>query len=67
MVAAMAPGSVVVDLAAETGGNVEGLVSRAPTVQIGGALVWGGADVPSQMPVHASQLYSANVVAVLDA
>ena len=64
MVAAMRSGSVVVDLAAESGGNVEGSQPGAE-VQIGGALVWGGADVPSQMPVHASKLYSANVVALL--
>ena len=64
MVAAMRTGSVVVDLAAESGGNVEGSQPGAE-VQIGGALVWGGADVPSQLPVHASKLYSANVVALL--
>ncbi len=64
MVQAMRPGSVVVDLAAETGGNVEG--SRAgEEVTIGEALVWGAADVPSQLPVHASKLFSANVVAIL--
>ncbi|MCX6418295.1 MAG: NAD(P) transhydrogenase subunit alpha [Actinobacteria bacterium] len=64
MVAAMKTGSVVVDLAAETGGNVEGS-QPGEVVTIGGALVWGAKDVPSQMPVHASQLYSANVSAVL--
>ncbi len=64
MVAAMRRGSVVVDLAAESGGNVEGSQPGAE-VQIGGALVWGAADVPSQLPVHASTLYSANVVALL--
>ncbi len=64
MVEQMKAGSVVVDLAAETGGNVEG--SRpGQVVELGGALVWGAQDVPSQMPVHASQLYSANVTAVL--
>ena len=64
MVASMKAGSVVVDLAAETGGNVEGS-QPGEVVTIGGALVWGGKEVPSQMPVHASQLYSANVTAVL--
>jgi NAD(P) transhydrogenase subunit alpha len=64
MVTAMRPGSVVVDLAAESGGNVEGSQPGAE-VRIGGALVWGGADVPSQLPAHASKLYSANVVALL--
>jgi NAD(P) transhydrogenase subunit alpha len=64
MVEAMKPGSVVVDLAAETGGNVEGSVPGS-TVAVGAAIVWGGQDLPSQMPIHASQLYSANVTAVL--
>ena len=64
MVQAMRNGSVVVDLAAESGGNVEGSIA-GQVVAIGGAVVWGAKDVPSQMPVHASQLYSANVVAVL--
>jgi NAD(P) transhydrogenase subunit alpha len=63
-VAAMRPGSVVVDLAAESGGNVEGSQPGAE-VRIGGALVWGAADVPSQLPLHASTLYSGNVVALL--
>jgi NAD(P) transhydrogenase subunit alpha len=64
MVGAMKTGSVVVDLAAETGGNVEGS-QPGEVVTIGGASVWGAKDVPSEMPVHASQLYSANVSAVL--
>lgn len=60
MVEAMRPGSVVVDLAAETGGNVEGSVA-GETVTVGnGVRVWGGLNVPSQMPVSASRLYSAN-------
>jgi NAD(P) transhydrogenase subunit alpha len=61
MVAAMRPGSVVVDLAAESGGNVEG-AKPGEEVTIGGVLVWGGANVPSQLPAQASQLYSTNVV-----
>jgi NAD(P) transhydrogenase subunit alpha len=60
MVETMAPGSVVVDLAAETGGNVEGSVA-GETVVIGEDVrVWGGLNVPSQMPVSASRLYAAN-------
>jgi NAD(P) transhydrogenase subunit alpha len=63
-VAAMKPGAVVVDLAAESGGNVEG--SRpGEELTVGGALVYGGRNVPSQLPVHASRLYAANVVALL--
>lgn len=64
MVEAMKAGSVVVDLASETGGNVEGSVS-GEVVQIGGASVWGAKDVASQMPVHASQLYSMNIHSLL--
>jgi NAD(P) transhydrogenase subunit alpha len=64
MVEAMKPGSVVVDLAAETGGNVEGSVA-GKVVQIGHAQVWGGANVPSQMPGPASRLYAQNIVNLL--
>lgn len=63
MVEQMRPGSVVVDLASETGGNVEGSVS-GEEVTIGGATVWGAKDVASEMPVHASQLYAMNVAAL---
>jgi NAD(P) transhydrogenase subunit alpha len=64
MVEQMKLGSVVVDLAAESGGNVEGAVPGS-VVQVGGAQVWGGAAVPSQMPMPASRLYAHNVVNVL--
>ncbi len=64
MVEGMRPGSVVVDLASETGGNVEGS-QPGDEVWIGQVLVWGGKDVASQMPVHASQLYAMNVQALL--
>lgn len=64
MVEAMQPGSVVVDLAAESGGNVEGSMP-GEEVTIGGACVWGAQNVPSQMPVAASRLYSANLVNLL--
>jgi H+-translocating NAD(P) transhydrogenase subunit alpha len=64
MVAAMKPGSVVVDLAAESGGNVEGS-EPGGVIQVGGAQVWGGSNVPSQMPAPASRLYAHNIVHVL--
>lgn len=64
MAMGMRPGSVIVDLASETGGNVEGSVA-GEEVQFGEVLVWGGKDVASQMPVHASQLYAMNVQALL--
>jgi NAD(P) transhydrogenase subunit alpha len=58
---AMKPGSVVVDLAAESGGNVEGS-TPGEEITVGQTLLWGGRNVPSQLPVHASRLYAANVV-----
>jgi len=61
MVEQMKPGSVVVDLAAETGGNVEGSVP-GEVVRVGEAQVWGGRNVPSQMPGPASKLYAQNLV-----
>jgi H+-translocating NAD(P) transhydrogenase subunit alpha len=61
MVEQMKPGSVVVDLAAESGGNVEGSVA-GEVVRIGNAQVWGGRNVPSQMPGPASKLYAQNIV-----
>lgn len=63
-VEAMRPGSVVVDLAAESGGNVEG---SQPGLEheVGEALLIGGRNVPSQLPVHASRLYAANLVNLL--
>lgn len=65
MVNTMRAGSVVVDLAAETGGNVEGSAPGQEIVTDGGVTVWGAQDVPSSMPVHASQLYGMNVLAIL--
>ncbi len=64
MVEQMKPGSVVVDLAAETGGNVEGSVP-GEVVRIGNAQVWGGRNVPSQMPGPASKLYAQNIVNIV--
>ena len=65
MVATMAPGSVVVDLAAETGGNVEGTKPGEIVVTPNGVRMWGGKDVPSQLATHASMLFSRNVVNLL--
>jgi NAD(P) transhydrogenase subunit alpha len=64
MVAAMKPGSVVVDLAAESGGNVAG--SRpGEELDVAGVRVWGGRNLPSQLPGQASALYATNVVNLL--
>jgi NAD(P) transhydrogenase subunit alpha len=60
MVEAMSPGSVVVDLAAEQGGNVEpSLPGR--TVDVGGVSVIGPIDVPSSVPNHSSLMYAKNI------
>jgi NAD(P) transhydrogenase subunit alpha len=63
-VAAMRPGSVIVDVAAETGGNCEATEPGA-IVEHDGVTIVGLTNLPSSMPYHASQLYSRNVVALL--
>jgi len=63
-VRAMRPGSVVVDLAAEAGGNCE-LTSPGEVVVREGVTLVGLTDLPSTMPFHASQLYARNVFALL--
>jgi NAD(P) transhydrogenase subunit alpha len=65
MVGAMKSGAVVVDLAAETGGNVEGSKPGETITTSNGVVIWGGKDVPSQLPYHASMLFSRNVVNLL--
>jgi NAD(P) transhydrogenase subunit alpha len=65
MVEQMKPGSVVIDLAAETGGNVEGVVAGG-VVQVGAAQLWGASNIASQMPAPASRLYAQNVVNVIE-
>ena len=65
MVDAMESGTIIVDLAAETGGNVEGSKPGEIITTAKGVQIWGGKDVPSQLPFHASSLYSRNVVNLL--
>src|SRR6185437_7780297 len=68
MVAGMKPGSVVVDLAAESGGNVEGSVAgQDVSVDVAGGTVTvvGMADAASTMPYDASRLYAKNVANLL--
>jgi NAD(P) transhydrogenase subunit alpha len=60
----MRPGSVVVDLAAELGGNAED-TAPGDTVVVDGVTVIGTLNLPSKMPVHASQMYSRNVTSFL--
>lgn len=64
MLAGMTPGSVVVDLAAESGGNVAG-AQAGQTMDIGGVQLYGMADAASAMPVDASRLYAKNVANLL--
>jgi H+-translocating NAD(P) transhydrogenase subunit alpha len=59
-VANMAPGSVIVDLAAESGGNCE-LTEAGSTVESGGVKVVGPRNLASDLPGHASQLYAKNL------
>ena len=65
MVGAMRPGSVIVDLAAETGGNVEGS-QAGKALDVGGVTQIGALNLPATMPVHASQLYSKNLTSLLE-
>ncbi|HYN16791.1 MAG TPA: Re/Si-specific NAD(P)(+) transhydrogenase subunit alpha [Actinomycetes bacterium] len=64
MVAAMGPGSVVIDLAAAQGGNCE-LTRPDETVTVGGVTVLGPTNLPATVPAHASQMYAKNVSAFL--
>jgi len=63
-VAGMRPGSVIVDLAAEAGGNCE-LTQPGEIVERDGVTIVGLTNIPSTMPFHASQLYARNVSALL--
>jgi len=60
MLEQMRPGSVVVDMAVETGGNVEGSVLNEE-VDVGGVRVVGLANLAGRVPVHASQMYASNI------
>jgi NAD(P) transhydrogenase subunit alpha len=61
----MRAGSVIVDLAAETGGNCE-LTRPGEVFESGGVTIVGTLNLPSTMPTHASQLYARNVSALLE-
>ena len=65
MVQSMKPGSVIVDLAVETGGNCE-LSKPGETVSEGGVTILGPLNLPSQIPQDASVMYSRNVQALLE-
>lgn len=65
MIDSMQEGTVIVDLAAESGGNAEGSKPGEIITTAKGVRIWGGKDVPSQLSFHASSLYSRNVVNLL--
>jgi NAD(P) transhydrogenase subunit alpha len=64
MVRAMAPGSVIVDLAAERGGNCE-LTKPGETVIEQGVTILGPTNLPAAVPYHASQMYARNIATVV--
>ena len=62
--AGMAPGSVIVDLAAERGGNCE-LTRADQTIVEHGVTILGPTNLPSEAPYHASQMYAKNIATFL--
>ncbi|WP_409464416.1 Re/Si-specific NAD(P)(+) transhydrogenase subunit alpha [Amycolatopsis sp. GA6-003] len=62
MVASMKPGSVIVDMAAANGGNVEGSVAGESVVTANGVTILGYTDLAGRLPAQASQLYGTNLV-----
>jgi NAD(P) transhydrogenase subunit alpha len=64
MVQRMRPGAVIVDLAAESGGNCE-LTKPGERVDVGGVQIVGPFNLPSQIPFHASQMYAKNLESFL--
>ena len=64
MVESMKPGSVIVDLAAERGGNCE-LTRPGETVEVGGVRIFGPLNLAGEVPVNASSLYAKNLLAFL--
>ncbi len=65
MVHDMHPGSVIVDLAAEQGGNCE-LTEPGENIEVNEVKIIGPLDLPSQLAYHASKLYSKNMLALLN-
>ncbi len=65
MVASMRPGSAIVDLAAESGGNCEATVA-GQSIDRGGVTVVGPTNLPAELPFHASQMYARNLASFVD-
>jgi NAD(P) transhydrogenase subunit alpha len=66
MVAGMKPGSVIVDIAAESGGNVEITEAGRTVVSANGVSVIGSVNLPASAPVHASEMYARNLYNFLE-
>ena len=64
MVEGMAPGSVIMDLASENGGNCE-FTSPGKIISYNDIIIDGSSNIPSTMPIHASQMYAKNVSALI--
>jgi len=64
MVKSMKPGSVIVDLAAESGGNCE-LTKAGETTVAHGVQILAPSNIPATIPVHASQMYSKNIITLM--
>ena len=65
MVEVMQPGSVIVDMAVSSGGNVEGS-KNGETVEINGVKIIGNENLPGEVPTHSSQVYANNVFNLID-
>lgn len=66
MISGMKPGSVIVDLAAAGGGNVEGTVLNEEVTTENGVIIIGNATLEGEVPYHASQVYASNIASLLE-
>ena len=65
MVSAMSQGSVIVDMAVGTGGNVEGSIPNE-TIDLNGVKIVGNTNLPGELPYHSSQVYSSNIFNLIE-
>ena len=65
MIEDMQPGSVIVDMAVGTGGNVEGSIPDE-NLELNGITIVGNTNLPGEIAIHASQVYSANIFNLID-
>ena len=65
MVSAMNQGSIIVDMAVGTGGNVEGSVPNE-TIDLNGVKIVGNTNLPGELPYHSSQVYSSNIFNLIE-